>query len=185
MLHLACVVIAPLADPPPSSELSRGLARIARPYIQAVALDNGYRFFAPDPGPSHLVRYELHNADGSQRSHEFPNRQEHFPRLLYHRHFMLSETVSAIAGPYTEEPPEGFLSETDRRDFYKAKGRGMILARSVAQYLLRCNPEVGRVRLFTVTHMIPILPDVRNGMKLDDRRLYNEVLLGEFTRGDL
>ena len=178
------MIIAPLADPPPSSQLSRRLARIARPYLQATALDNGYRFFAPNPGPSHLVRYELYHPDGSRDDHVFPNREEHFPRLLYHRHFMLSETISALVGPFIEAPAEGFLNEDHRRDFYGAKQRGMALVRSVAEYLLHSNPEVGKVRMFLVTHRIPTPSEVLNGMKLDNRRLYEEVFLGEFTRSD-
>ena len=37
---------------------------VFRPYLEAAYLDHGYAFFAPDPGPSHLVRYELEFDDG-------------------------------------------------------------------------------------------------------------------------
>ena len=33
--------------------------RTFSPISKALSLANGYRFFAPEPGPSHLVRYEL------------------------------------------------------------------------------------------------------------------------------
>ena len=58
----------------------------------------------------------------------------------------------------------------------------MILVESVASYLLRSHPEVDEIRLFLVTHVVPTPADVRNGMKLDDARLYSELPLGRFTR---
>ena len=74
-----------------------------RPYLQILSLDNGYRFFAPEPGPSHLVRYDVTLADGQQIGGVFPNLAEERPRLLYHRYFMLSEFVNSL----TEgTPPE-------------------------------------------------------------------------------
>ena len=63
--HLAAVVIAPWSSPPPAPLLAEQAARAISPYLAAGFLNHGYRFFAPDPGPSHLVRYELTRADGS------------------------------------------------------------------------------------------------------------------------
>src|SRR3954462_7179726 len=34
-----------------------------RPYSSLMFLDHGYAFFAPDPGPSHLVHYKVEFAD--------------------------------------------------------------------------------------------------------------------------
>ena len=69
--HLMAVFVAPMAVPtssplvPPStSPLAGTFFRFFRPYLQAAFLNHGYKFFAPDPGPSHLVRYELTMADG-------------------------------------------------------------------------------------------------------------------------
>jgi hypothetical protein len=62
LLHLTAVIMAPFAMPP-SSELVRDVADRLRPYIDSLYLDHGYRFFAPSPGPSHLVRYRLELPD--------------------------------------------------------------------------------------------------------------------------
>ncbi len=118
--HLAALVVAPLAAPPPTSQLARGIAAWFNPYLQALYLNHGYRFFAPNPGPSHLVEYELTFADGSTRSGQFPNLAEHQPRLLYHRHFMLSETIFALPTPPEFTPEEAakrieLLAETATR----------------------------------------------------------------------
>src|SRR5258708_28220683 len=93
LFHLAAAVVAALVAAPPVSDLSSAVASVFRPYINAVDLNHGYRFFAPDPGPSHLVRYHLEFSDGSKRDGQFPNLDEERPRLLYHRYFMLSEKL--------------------------------------------------------------------------------------------
>lgn len=88
------------------------LRSLLRPYSQWMFLDHGYFFFAPNPGPGHLIRIvqsddpvpplpddrrstplsEVNRLDGDNRSILFlPDRKSHWPRLLYHRYFMLSE----------------------------------------------------------------------------------------------
>ena len=57
---------------------------------------HGYRFFAPDPGPSHLILYEVSLENGETASGRFPDQNVHRPRLLYHRFFMISEHFWAL-----------------------------------------------------------------------------------------
>src|SRR6185295_16555146 len=92
-LHVFAVFLGPFALPP-SSDLAAGSFRLFQPYVQGAFLDTGYRFFAPEPGPSHLVRYELIGPDDKPIVRTFPNRKLDRPRLLYHRHFMLSEFLN-------------------------------------------------------------------------------------------
>jgi hypothetical protein len=88
------------------------IRNLLRPYSQWMFLDHGYFFFAPNPGPGHLIRVvqsddpvpplpddrrstplaEVNRLDGENRSVSYlPDRASHWPRLLYHRYFMLSE----------------------------------------------------------------------------------------------
>ena len=97
VLHVAAVFLGPFALQ--GSEMATVAASVLRPYMDVMGLANGYRFFAPEPGPSHLVRYELTRADGSQVTGTFPDRQVHRPRLLYHRYFMLSEFINTLQNP--------------------------------------------------------------------------------------
>jgi hypothetical protein len=149
-LHLAAVIVAPLSAPP-SSPLAGWLAQGFRPYLDAAFLNHGYKFFAPDPGPTHLVRYELELADGTQRKGVFPNLTEQRPRLLYHRHMMLSERLDG--------PPQF--------DWVQA------YSKSYAQHLLKRH-EAKSVTLHLVTHALPYPTQVTGGMKLDDPSLYQE-----------
>src|SRR5438132_13994609 len=67
-LHLSAVFIAPFAAAcnvrGSSSPLADVAYRALRPYIAALFLDHGYFFFAPNPGPNHLVEYKVEFADG-------------------------------------------------------------------------------------------------------------------------
>ena len=93
LFHLIAIFSAPFAAPPPSSQLSRRIYSVFQPYLRAVYMSHGYRFFAPNPGPSHLLRFEITLENGETETLTFPDLEEQWPRLLYHRHFMLSESL--------------------------------------------------------------------------------------------
>jgi hypothetical protein len=165
-LHVAAVFVGPWALPPYTSALSGRLAMGFRPYLRACFLDNGYRFFAPEPGPAHLIRYELTLPDGRQVEGIFPNLNQQWPRLLYHRHFMLSEFVNTLDGQ----------EQTELRD---------AMVRSFARHLAQVH-GADHVRLFLRRHLIAPPQEVAQGARLDDPRSYPEDrLLGEFTAEQL
>ena len=88
-----------------SSPFADGIMAWVRPYASLIYLDHGYAFFAPDPGPCHLVHYKVEFADGREPVKGiFPNLKEEQPRLFYHRHFMLSEELQKAFIP--PEPPQ-------------------------------------------------------------------------------
>ena len=93
MLYLSIVVLAPLTNPSGAGQLTVPVAEVVAPVHQALYLNHGYRFFAPDPGPSHVLVYEIETADGKKIKGHFPDRENTSPRLLYHRWFMLSESM--------------------------------------------------------------------------------------------
>jgi hypothetical protein len=154
-------------------------------YLKLAALDNGYRFFAPDPGPSHLIKFELTTKDGETIEGQFPKRHAIWPRLYYHRHFMLSEMTFALAAPTMELPPQSVLSPQDRAEMQKQKALSAELQQSIARFLIRQHPGAQRIRLIALVHGMPTPTDVRRGMQLDDPALYREFFLGEFSEADL
>jgi hypothetical protein len=114
VFHLAAVFIGPMSFAVrPGSPAIDPLRSAFQPYIQALYLDHGYAFFAPDPGPSYLVEYRL-EFDGERpaQTDRFPNIREHFPRLLYHRHLMLSDTLNNVYIPPEppQSPPSGLIA---------------------------------------------------------------------------
>lgn len=170
--HLVGMLVGPISTPP--SLLGSFLQGVYRPYLQAIYLylDHGYKFFGPDPGPSHLVRYELVTADGQRQVGVFPDRREHWPRLLYHRHFMLSEFVQSLSGDWDPRFDEEHQPLSLPQRAY---------ARSYANHLL-AKHHAQRVTLYLVEHRIPLPEHVLRGVPLDDAQFYASRKLGTYER---
>lgn len=151
-----------------------------------MSLNNGYRFFAPDPGASHLVKYELLKDGQPIATGKFPDKDSHWPRLYYHRHFMLSEMMFQMAAAVPELPPgvlpDEVMTREERKQVVLFEERSTALQRSIADYLLAVHPEATSVRLVGQTHAIPSQFDVQRGVELADERYFQEVALGEFKR---
>lgn len=88
------------------------LKGLVGPYMEAMYLEHGYFFFAPNPGPTHLLQCEVRPRSSEPNANQpatatllLPDRKTHWPRLDYHRHFMLSEFYNALFAP--SEPPPG------------------------------------------------------------------------------
>jgi hypothetical protein len=142
--YLAAVVMPPLAGPAPASELANRMLQPLRPLVGALYLGHGYRFFAPNPGPGHTIRWTMTMADGSTKAGRIPDETLDRPRLLYHRRFMVSEKISALVAP-VDAPVE--IRERAKRDWQP-------LVKGVAANLLRREGGLS-VTLETVEHYLP------------------------------
>lgn len=93
------------------------------PYVEFAFLNHGYFFFAPEPGPSHLMECELNFGEDEVGRLRFPDKQAQRPRLLYHRHFMLAEFLHQMHVPPVQpaiiDGDEQLLTDwrADRRRF--------------------------------------------------------------------
>jgi len=161
-LHVVAVFVGPWAMPPHGSELARSIANGFGPYLQAAFLNNGYRFFAPEPGPGHLVRYEIVTRDGRQIEGSFPDRKAQWPRLLYHRHFMLSEFLNSLSAPEAAEVATA----------YEESYAGHLANRYDAK----------SVKLYLQQHRLPTMDEVRSGKKLSDPEFYDEHVVVEYDK---
>src|SRR5262245_19276429 len=81
VVHLTAIVLAP-ALVAPTSELILSGWRALRPYSQALYLNHGYQFFAPEPGESTLLAFVAERPDGTVIRGRLPDRAIR-PRLLY------------------------------------------------------------------------------------------------------
>ncbi len=195
LLYLGIVLLAPLSNPLSTRDLTAPLAEMANPVHQALYLDHGYRFFAPDPGPSHLVFYEITTNEGRTIEAHFPDADQTWPRLLYHRWFMLSETMYEeyaytpdkesfdqsqleLATAVDQLRKEGHFGQSDRlkkelvrqRDQYdRTRTRIDGLVSALARHLLEHHG--GKEIIFHFRErMIPQPIDIATGSKLDDER---------------
>ena len=148
-LHLAAVVLPPLASPPPSSLLANAAIQPFRPYIGLTYLWHGYRFFAPDPGPGHSLRWSLVTEGGEMLEGTLPDAERDWPRLLYHRRFMIPEKLSGMIPP--ADAPTEIRQE--------ARAEWGPLVRAVAAELLTRHDGVS-VSLDMVEHYLPTPGDV-------------------------
>ncbi len=142
-------------------------------------MGHAYKFFAPDPGPSHLVQYDLELADGTHRKGTFPDRHEHWPRLLYHRHFMLSEFIATVAPQLPTDAslnPPSTMPPAVQHEYAKQQA----YAQSYANHLLHTS-GARRVTLQLRRHMLPSPEEVLKGTPLDHPESYIDRPLGTFT----
>ena len=159
VFHLLALVIAPLAVAPTSPLWHRAWLAF-RPYLEGLNLNHGYHFFAPEPGPSHLVHYELRFEDGRIEQGLFPNVHQQ-PRLRYHRYFMLSEFLNNLA------------IDDSRREVFEA------VTRSYADHL-RHEHHAAEVTLSLRRHYVPSPQQVSSGKRLNDLSLFAERPLGTY-----
>ncbi|MCA9084046.1 MAG: hypothetical protein KDA81_08325 [Planctomycetaceae bacterium] len=159
IVHLTGIVTAP-ATVGPSSQTARNVWEVVGPYLQLLYLNHGFHFFAPQPGSSNLVSWAVTTKSGETVSGRFPN-FDIKPRLLYHRHFMLSEFLG-------NNSPE----------------MQAVIVKGFARNLCREYDGV-QVSLSTVRHELSTMERVRAGGKLTDGDLYEEQPLGTFTWEEL
>jgi hypothetical protein len=144
LVYLAAVLAPPFAGPPPASELANLVLQPLRPLVGSLFLGHGYRFFAPNPGPGHTILWTMTMPDGSIREGRIPDEAHDWPRLLYHRRFMVSEKISVLVPP-ADAPAE--VRDRAKRDW-------LPLVKGVATNLLRAEEGL-RVKLDLVEHYLP------------------------------
>ncbi len=156
LFHVIAISLPPLSMPPTSS-LVNDAARIIRPYVQLFYLNHGYHYFAPQPGESTLIEFTATRQDGSTLTGIMPHRRI-WPRLLYHRHFMLTESLRIVP----EELEDEWL-------------------KSYARCISR-KTHCPKVELTVVLHDLPTMDMVREGVTLDHPDGFYRTPLGVYER---
>lgn len=156
LMHLAAVVLPPLSfqsrGPLGGSPFVTNLIRPFEAYCQFLYLDRGYSFFAPDPGPSHLIQIRVEDSSGASEELFYPDLKRQWPRLRYHRHFMLTEYLHEIYRPSVLEQ-EGVSTEVFNQ--HKVERKRYIAVRD--SYLRHLQVANGgkRVSMRRVEHLLP------------------------------
>lgn len=210
MGYLLVLVLGPLSNPVGSEFLTRPMARFVSPVHRALFLGHGYRFFGPDPGPGHLVVYRVTDQSGNPIEGQFPDRDTIWPRLMYHRWFMLSETVFQ---EHAMAPDENSLRDTDaeldqqiqalrfhgraglsqrlerertklKRQYENTRRRIDELVEAIAGHLLNAN-DGRQIELFVQERNVPFPIQVLTGDKLSDEKFLSPLTkIGEFRRNE-
>ena len=177
ILHLWAVIAPPLGfqtrGPLGSSPSIATLAGPVGGYGEMLYLNRGYAFFAPDPGPSHLVQASYIDAGGDRVEEMFPDRDRHWPRLMYHRHFMLTEFLHEI---YQPPGPPADLAEVDPEAaslWAAARRRYETVRQSYTDHLNSSRIGSKDLAIRRLEHRIPsFIEIVAEPIQLNDQRLY-------------
>jgi hypothetical protein len=154
--------VSPAAEP---------LRSVLSPYIEFAYLNHGYFFFAPEPGPSHLIDCQMTLEDGKQAHLRFPDRGAQWPRLLYHRHFMLAENLHQLWAPPLDETL--LAADDPLRPLLLADRQRFEAVRDSMRRHIKQRYGAQAVTLERVEHRLPSSDEVfRDRMRLDDPNLY-------------
>ncbi len=204
--YMSIVLLGPLSNPVGSEFLTRPLANFVAPVHRALFLGHGYRFFGPDPGPSHSVIYRIADESGNVSEKRFPDREQIWPRLMYHRWFMLSESVFQ---EHSLTPSDRSFQDTDTEletqvNALRAHGKIALsrrieaerskltqqyentreridkLVAALAGHLLKSN-HGQHIELFVQERNIPFPVSVLTGESLADKKFLSPLAkIGEF-----
>ena len=142
--HLAAVLAGALAAAP-SSPLERAAATLFGSYHQVVDQGYGYRYYAPEPGPTPVVTATIKYADGRpDESFRLPSRAV-WPRLRYQRQLALANHLVADF-----EEARGATGDGARSHY----------AQSYARHLARSRPGSASITLYAQSHLLPDLEEV-------------------------
>ena len=156
-IYILAVALPPLAGPPPASELANVILQPFRPLVGAFSLSHGYRFFAPNPGPGHSIQWTLTTDEGTVLEGSLPDANSDWPRLLYHRRFMIPEKISAMIPP-PQAPVE--IRRVATRDWQP-------FAEDIATRLLT-EHNGQTITLKLIEHYLPDTFETREGRAGDD-----------------
>lgn len=159
--HLAGLLVGP-ATVEPCPRVFQQIYPLFGGWLQLLNMNQGNHFFAPDPGASTLVQYRISTKAGGVIEGRIPDRAT-WPRLLYHRHFMLTESL-------------GNTPETELRE-------RRLICRAMARELLRQHDGLA-VELTQLTHEIITLEESRAGVPLEVPDSYVPRPLGRYEASD-
>ncbi len=142
-------------------------------YSELAYLNHGYAFFAPDPGPSHLMRVEVAEAPDKEASMTYPDLTRQWPRLLYHRHFMLTEFLNNV---YAPPIPDDLQQEVAEDDPWRAERKRYEAVRdSIRRHVqaARQLPALEAITIQRVEHRMPFVDEyLEERIRLNHPRLY-------------
>ena len=155
------------------------LSETMKPYSQWLYLNHGYFFFAPNPGPGHLIQCTLSSAATDETSNKepsqvllLPDRNEHWPRLLYHRYFMLSEFYTSRYAP--EQVTQDLKKDLE---FMQTWASDKVLYDQIQSSIVSSLQHSRGIKNVKLRRLERLLPDsqqvLKEGWSLNDARLTN------------
>jgi hypothetical protein len=209
LLHFAAIFTAVTVVPPPNGPppfvANQLWTRLSRPYLQLTVLNNGYHFYAPEPGPSALMWFYVEFSDGASTWVRFPDHKTVATHIERRR---LGALATMVGQPVPVQPAR--LDElTDRRiraglahnppipmgemppaaQYREPNVHAALLIASYARRVARttehpdgADSPVRGVKVYRVEYMNPPVQHFQAGREPLDPTLYMAIYMGEFDR---
>jgi hypothetical protein len=197
LLHFTAILACVLAGGGPFG--MKQLCGFFRPYLKFMWLDNAYRFYAPEPGPTEVIWFYLRYEDGSARWYQVPRREDFTLRMPFQRYMSIAlhatSKVEAKLVPFKDDASAITVALRENRPKlkYVLDPTGLIYFQSYARFVARKHVEhpvtrsrLAAVDIYGVTYGLRTAFDVRRNLDMYDPRLVHVQTYGSFdTEGRL
>jgi hypothetical protein len=207
LLHFGTIVTAVTVIPPPSGAspyISNQLwSRLTRPYLQFTVLNNGYHFYAPEPGPAALLWFRVEFEDGRSAWVRIPDHKACRNHLERRRWGALATIVgqSVTLPPERQEqllqrridagrrhkPPIPMGELPPNQQYREPTPHARLLLASYARHVARftehpdgLDKRVVGVKVYRVEYFNPPVQHFQAGRDPLDPTLYAAYYMGEF-----
>lgn len=176
LFHLLGVLAEPLffftrGNSP--SPMAGPLRRWMAPYVEFAYLNHGYFFFAPNPGPGHLMDCQLQSSDGKSSRIRLPDRQAQWPRLFYHRHLMLAEFLHQLHVPPVTAADVANTPDPTMLEAMRADRAQFEMVRDSMIKHLKSRYGATEASIIRLEHRLPSSAEIFDEkIPLSDERLY-------------
>ena len=176
-VHLLAVIAEPFAfftrGANNASPAALPIRSVLAPYVEFTYLNHGYFFFAPNPGPSHLLECQLASASGERSRLRLPDLRAQWPRLLYHRHFMLAEFLHQLHVPPVNAQTDATPPDQELLRAWRIERDRFEMVRDSMIKHLRTRYDAQEAEILRLEHRLPSDIEIfRDKMQLSDERLY-------------
>jgi hypothetical protein len=192
LFHCSAILFNVLAGGGPF--VMREVAGYYRPYLVFFWLTNGYRFYAPDPGPTDVVWYHVHFEDGTVAWKVVPRREDYYLRMPFQRHMSISMlammTTRWVETPATEDAAAGasIMARSRGTPREVLSPAGEVYFRSYARFVARALPSspvsgspIAAIDIFRVHYGIRTPSQVRMHYDMYDPRLLDISQVGTYA----
>jgi hypothetical protein len=143
--------------------------KVTSHYLRLTWLENGYRFYAPEPGSPPVMWFRLGYQDGSFRWVELPDRDDHLLRMPFQREMAVAMVFIG-----------GYIDPTTMT--VTPQGRAVLpsYVRHLSQRHARADNPVIEVQVYCLMHRVLEPYMAQQGIKQTDLRLYGFNAFGPF-----
>lgn len=192
LFHLSAILSHVLSGGGPF--VMRVLSSYYRPYLKTMWLDNAYRFYAPDPGPTEVIWYHLQYNDGSTRWTQVPRREDFYFRMPFQRHM----SIALLGSMMNEQQPVAAKDDPASVASMLVNNRpvmrtvltpvGEVFFRSYARHVARMEmkhpvtqAELISLDCYLIKYLIRSPFDMRSNIDMYDPRMLNIQFVATFS----